>query len=232
MALKLSTVDTTKTTTSSSSKTKAARKAPRVRAEQPVFSIAAAQWNTMTGDQRNSYAALTGLMADNLEPSVPSKKNAYSTFVALSAANIATGQPLQTTAPPYAPAPMLPPMQAVASFVNGRLALRLTSSSPYPHPIAIKAAKPILAANNVYKSAAFKKIGSIAGLSNSVDITALYQSRFRVPGSGYKIALELTGVAPGGYHTASVFAFGIVGNSAAEGLLADPETPQTTLKIG
>lgn len=154
----------------------------------------------MTGEQRNSYAALTGLMADNLAPNAPSKKNAYSTFVALSAANIATNQPLQTTAPSYAPTPMLPPMQAVASYVNGRLALRLTSKSPYPHPIAIKAAKPILAANNVYKSAAFKKIGSIAGLSNSVDITTLYQSRFRVPGSGYKIALELVGVAPGGYH--------------------------------
>lgn len=37
----------------------------------------------MTGEQRNSYAALTGLMADNLEPSAPFKKNAYSTFVAL-----------------------------------------------------------------------------------------------------------------------------------------------------
>jgi len=53
----------------------------------------------MAGEQRNSYAALTGLMADNLEPNAPSKKNAYSTFVALSAANIATNQPLQTTAP-------------------------------------------------------------------------------------------------------------------------------------
>jgi len=43
MALKLSTVDTTKTTTASSSKTASARKGPRVRAEQPVFSLAAAQ---------------------------------------------------------------------------------------------------------------------------------------------------------------------------------------------
>lgn len=232
MSLKLSTVDTTKTTTSSSSKGNAAGKGPRVRAEQPVFSIAAAQWAAMNGDERNSYAALTGLMASGLEPATPSKKNAYTTFIALSAANIATGQPLLPTALPYAPAPPLPAMQVSASFVGGKLTLILTASAGYDYPIAVKAAKPILAANNIYKSTAFKKIGSISDFGGTANITDLYQSRFRVPGSGYKIALELTGVAPGGYHTSGLLVFGIVGNHAAEGALADPEAFETTLKIG
>ncbi len=232
MALKLSTVDTTKTSTSSSSKTTSARKGPRVRAEQPVFSIAAAQWAIMNGDERNSYAQLTGLMTSALEPTLPVKTNAYSTFTKLSAANIATNQPLLTTAPPYAPAPPLPAIRVEASFVNGALTLTLFPDAPYPYPVAIKAARPVLAANAIYKGTAFKKIGFVPGLSLTTPITDLFQTRFRVPGSGYKIALELMGVAPGGYHTSTMLAIGIVGSSAAEGVLADPEASQTTLKMG
>ena len=85
-------------------------------------------------------------------------------------------------------------MQVVASFVGGHFTLTLVPGAPYPHPIAIKAARPILAADNIYKSTAFKKIGSIPALNGPLDITALFQTRFRVPGSGYKVALELMAV--------------------------------------
>ena len=227
---KTSTVDTTKTTTSTASKTVAANKGPRVRAVQPVLSMAAAQWAVMNGQQRNSYAELTKLVTTDLEPTVPTKKSAYTTFVAMSAANIATGQALQPSAPPYAPALPLPNIQVSAAYAEGRLTLTLFPDAPYPHAVAIKAARPILAANNIYKSTAFKKIGSVSGLSLSTDITALYLSRFHVPGAGYKIALELMGVTPTGYHTSGLFVFGIVSASAAAGLLAEPEA--TNLKMG
>ncbi len=230
--LSLSTVDTTKTTQSTSSKTAAARKGPRVLAQPSVVQLAAAQWATMTGDEKNSYAAATGQMADALEPTLPARQSAYATFVALSAANIAAGQPLQTTASPYTPAPPLPAMQVSVSVVNGVLTVILLPNSLYPHPVAIKAAKPILAAGNIYKSTAFKKIGSVSSLNLINDITALYQSRYRVPGSGYKIALELTGVAPGGYHTKGVYVFGVVGNTAAAGAEFDGEEAPVVLKVG
>lgn len=229
-ASKTSTVDTTKTTTSTASKTGAAPKGPRVRAVQPVFDIAAAQWATMTGQQRNTYAELTGLMNADLAPATPTKKSAYSTFIALSAANIATGQPLQPTAPPFIPVPTLPNFLVSASYASGVLRLSLTPDAPYPCAIAIKAARPILAANDIYKSTAFKKIGSLPILDVTTDITAMYQSHFRVPGPGYKIALEIMGVAPGGHHTAGRFVQGIVSDTAAEGVLAEPET--ANLKMG
>ena len=95
-----STVDTTKTTSSTSSATVAANKGPRVRSTQSVINIAAAQWAAMTGDQRNSYAALTGVMTTALEPSLPTRKSAYGTFVQMVAANIAAGQATPATAAP------------------------------------------------------------------------------------------------------------------------------------
>lgn len=230
--LSLSTVDTTKTTKSTSSKTAAARKGPRVLAQPSVVQLAAAQWATMTGDEKNTYAAATGQMADALEPTLPARQSAYATFVALSAANIAAGQPLQTTASPYTSAPPLPAMQLIATSVGGKFTLTLISNSGYAYPIAVKAAKPVLAASNVYKSTAFKKIGSIPDFGGTVNITDLYQSRYRVPGTGYKIALELTGVAPGGYHTAGVYVFGVVGNTAAAGAEFDGEEAPVVLKVG
>lgn len=190
----------------------------------------------MTGDQRNSYAKLTGLMTSSLEPKLPPKRNAYSTFIDLSAANIATGQALLTTAPPYAPAPPLPNIQVHATSIGGVLTVTLVANAAYPYPVAIKAARPMYAANDVYKSTAFKKIGSVPSLGLMTNITAQYQSRYRVPGTGYKIALELMGVAPGGYHTASLLLTGIVGATAAEGMPHDTDdTPQgapVTLKVG
>lgn len=78
-----------------------------------------------------------------------------------------------------------------------------------------------------------KKIGSAPTLSGPLNITALYQSRFRVPGTGYKIALELIGVIPGGYHTTELF---VVGTVAAQGVLADPKNLEIEtiplLKVG
>jgi hypothetical protein len=181
---------------------------------------------------KNTYAAVTGHIADVLEPTMPARKSAYPTFVALSAANITAGQPLQNVASPYTPAPLLPAMQLIATSVGGKLTLTLTANSGYAYPIAIKAAKPVLAASNVYKSTAFKKIGSIPDFGGTVNIIDLYQSRFRVPGTGYKIALELTGVAPGGYHTAGVYVFGVVGNTAAAGAQFDGQEAPIVLKVG
>lgn len=104
------------------------------------------------------------------------------------------------------------------------LPITLTLSASYPYPIAIKAARPVLAASNIYKSTAFKKIGSLPSQIGFIDITALYQTRFRVPGPGYKIALELMGVAPGGYHTAGLFVFGIINDPTAQAMVSDPNS--------
>lgn len=225
-----STVDTTKTTTTTASKTVGTNKGPRVRTGPSVFQLAADQWAVMSGDERNSYAAASGQMTDAMEPNAPTRKSAYSTFVALSAANIAVSQPILTTALPYSPAQPLPAVQVKASYVNKQLTVLLVPSAPYPYPVALKMARPLLASDSVSKSAAFKKIGSVPNLNGTVDITNLVKSRYRVLSTGYKVALELMGVAPGGFHTSDLFASGVVSNVAAEDALTEPEA--TKLAIG
>lgn len=87
-----------------------------------------------------------------------------------------------------------------------------------------------------HKSTAFKKIGSLPSQIGFIDITALYQTHFRVPGPGYKIALELMGVAPGGYHTAGLFVFGIINDPTAQAMVSDPNSMDNDapalLKVG
>lgn len=150
------TVDTTKTTSSTSTKSSAARKGPRIRTIPSVIQLAASQWKTMNGHQRSFYAALSAQIATQLEPSILPHKSAYSTFVQLASANCAAGQIQPASAMPYAPAPLLPAAQVVASFAGGLLTLTLVPSAPYAYPIAIKAARSILTANDIYKSTTFK----------------------------------------------------------------------------
>lgn len=235
MAVKLSTVDTTKTTTSTASKAAPKQRAVRILAEPSVIHQASALWATMNGDQKNSYADAAADMASSLAPKIKPPANPYRTFVALSAANIAAGQPLQAVASQYSPAPPLPALQLVAAYANHRLTLTLVPTAPYAHPIALKAAIPLLAGVNVYQSTTFKKIGSLPSLSGPVDITDLYLARYRVPGTGYKIAIEVMGVAPGGYHTQTVHVFGVVSALAAQAALTDPAANHAeplTLKVG
>lgn len=76
---------------------------------------------------------------------------------------------------------------------------------------------------------------ALPALSGPIDITDLYLARYRVPGTGYKIAIEVMGVAPGGYHTKGVYVMGVVSPFAAESLLSDPDTQSAeplTLKVG
>ncbi len=235
MPVKSSTVDTTKTTTSTASKVAPKRRAVRILAEPSVIQQASAHWSNMTGDQKNSYAAAAADMANALAPGIQPHATPYKTFVALSAANMAAGQPLQSTAMPYASAPALPALQLIATYINNRLTLTLVPAAPYAHPIGLKAAIPLLAGVNVYKSTSFKKIGALPSLSGPIDITDLYLARYRVPGTGYKIAIEVMGVAPGGYHTQGVQVIGVVSPIAAEALLSDPDTQSAeplTLKVG
>lgn len=218
-----STVDTTRTTTSTSSKTAAARRGPRILTGPTVVEIAASHWACMSMEERDTYAALTAEMANSGEPKLPGKRAAYNTFVLLSAANIAAGKQLDTTALPYAPCPLLPDITVTASYANKTLTLTLTPSAAYPHPIAIKACLPLLASDFPTTATKFKKIGAVADFSGAVDITPLFNSRYRVPGTGMKVALEIMGVAPGGFHTQAKLVCAVINAPAAVATLTAPQ---------
>ena len=226
----LSTTDTTRTTTSTTSKTEAAKGGARPRLGESVLEIAAAQWSVMSNEERDSYAALIGEMNDPAEPTLPAKRSAYNTFVALSAANLAADKPLDTTALPYTPCPPLPDVSVSASYVNKKLTLTLTPDVPYPHPIALKACKPLLASAKPTTATRFKNIGSIADFSGTVNATALFQSRYRVLGTGVKVVLEIMGVAPGGFHTKAKLVNAVVTSVAAEAVQSAPQ--DTKLSVG
>ena len=226
----LSTVDTTRTTTATSSKTEATKGGVRVRTGPSVLSVAAAQWDGMTATERNSYAVLSGQMNDPLRPMLVKRPSAFNTFVVMTAANFAVAQPTPNTALPYTTVPELPDMDMHAAFVNKQFTLMLTPKTPYPHPIALRACRPLLASDNVTTATRFVKIGSIPQLSGTVDATALFNSRFHINSTGYQIALEVTGVAPGGFQTRTVLVTGPVTNVAAAQSEAAPE--ETQLHVG
>ena len=228
------TVDTTKTTVSTTSRAARTSAGPRVLTSPTVLQIAASQWSVMDGDERNSYAALNAQLSNPMELGLGSKPSAFNTFVALSAANIAAGNSLVTTAMPYAPAQPLPGVQMTATFISGTLKIMLNPDGQYTDSIALKAAKPILASDTFNTSMLFKKIGFIAGLNGPVDIAALFNSRFRVPGTGYQIAIELMGVTAGGFHTAGIPVYAVVTDTPPAQAEAQPEpnTEASKLEMG
>ena len=74
----------------------------------------------------------------------------------------------------------------------------------------------------MYSNKAFKKIGYLTSISPGlIDITQMYASKFRMPGSGYEVALKLVGVTAGGFHTSGLVLTGVVLSAARAAALAE-----------
>ena len=186
-----------------------------------------AHWNALTGPQKSGWHALARLTADATGTPL-TRRSALSTFLSVNAAQSAAGAPILSDAPsaPVAPA-ALPPLLLTATFDPATKAFALTlTAAAYPNPVIINAARPRLVGQDAFATTPFKRIGALPSLGGTSDLTAMFQSAYHVPGSGYQILLRLVAVSPTGQRAVPVERT-IPITPLAQAIACETDTPDT-----
>ena len=162
----------------------------------------ATAWNTMSGEDRGSWARFSQQVASPNQTGAVSKVGAYASFVAVNTAMLAAGGSLRLVAPAAPTPPAMLGAVTLSATYNTALALFVTPAHPVLSTVLVYGARPMLAYQHVYKNTKFTLLGSISILAAATDISALYLSKFRVSYSGYQIAVKLVTVSPSGQRAA------------------------------
>ncbi len=188
-----------------SSAAPAKRKSFRATPQNIVMQQVAQLWNTLDAITQGGWQTLADTTVAPTVQGVRTNATAYGRFYAHNSTLINAEAPAVTIAPKTPSVQPLPPVRLVITYNGSTPELLLFPNTPYPYNVIIQGAKPLYAGQNAYKKGAFKKIGALNGISLTTDITALYLSKYRLPTSGYQVALKLIGVSPDGTRTPPLF---------------------------
>lgn len=214
---------TTPTTKSSNLRTRTPR---RVTPATLLLSQLANNWQSLPVETRGEWDAACAILHNDLAPAQLARMTGYSTYIKLNTVNAGVNNSVLDSPPDFGPISPLPTIGLLASFQPGSgLKLMLTPQGSYPHKLEIWGARPMLPQRAVYTSTSFKKCGYINSLTGAVDVAPVYQTRYRVPTAGYKIALKVVGITASGQKTATLTLIEIAFAPSMEGTETAPQDP-------
>lgn len=173
-------------------------------------------WTALSGDDRASWEALAQMLATPGDLNMKPTHSAYGRFFAHNSALLSATQPTITTAPTAPAAVIVPPTTLTAGYVGPTPILTITPSTPFGgFKVLVYAAKPQNAGHGPLPERQYKQIGTLDSFAGLTNITALYQTRFRLRGPGYQISVKLIGIDSGGFRSAPVLATAVMTSGAS-----------------
>ena len=190
-------------------------------------------WHSLTPEARNGFQNLCLQLPGNRKATKKGDRLKVTAFLLFSSLNHAarnSGAASTITVPPAAPeyAQPLPDTLRLVSArtASGQWSLRLVGGT-YSQSVAVYLAPPVMSGTNVYRRESLAKAGPLPnGIpAGGADLTALFLSLYPVaPLNGQKVAVQIMGVTPSGFHSAKVFLESITGPALQEAAGTGDET--------
>lgn len=193
-------------------------------------------WHSLSAEAQNGFQSLCLQLPDNRMATKLGDRVKVSAFFLFSSMNHAarnSGAASTITVPPatleYAQ-PLPDTLRLVSARTgSGQWSLRLIGGV-YAHSVAVYMAPAVMSGTNTYKRGSLAKAGPLPGgiPIGGADITQMFLSLYPVaPQNGQKVAVQIMGVTPSGFHTAKMFLESITGPDLTEAAGTGDDTQGT-----